>query len=52
VLEDELLMALPVVPMHSRCPQPLPVSLGDSDPTAGTGAPPVHPFASLARLKR
>lgn len=46
LLEDELLMALPLVPRHDSCPQPLTV--------AGAGladAPPPHPFAELARLR-
>lgn len=47
LVEDELLLALPVVPMHETCPQAL------SGPTADAPAEPqVHPFAALAALKR
>lgn len=52
LLEDELILALPLVPRHETCPQPLP---GAGDPAAA----PVpaaderpHPFAALAALKR
>jgi uncharacterized protein len=51
LLEDELLLALPLVPRHDACPQPLP--LGDD--TAGAASPDAeprpNPFAALARLK-
>lgn len=53
VLEDELLMALPLVPMHEVCPQPLPSSAGvlpeDSD---GALAARENPFHALSRLKK
>jgi uncharacterized protein len=58
--EDELLLALPLVPRHASCPQPLPLAAGDeaaaqppADP-AGSEGPEVkpHPFAALAALKR
>lgn len=44
LLEDELLLALPLVPRHEVCPEPLPRSAGEAEPTA-------HPFAALAALK-
>lgn len=47
--EDELLLALPLVPRHDSCPQPLPREPGPTDVAAAT-AP--HPFAALAALKR
>jgi uncharacterized protein len=49
LVEDELLLALPLVPRHEVCPQPLvaPVSQGDAEASA-----PPHPFAALARLRR
>lgn len=50
LLEDELLLALPLVPRHDICPVPLnaPVAEGEtSEPEARA-----HPFASLAALKR
>jgi uncharacterized protein len=46
--EDELILALPLVPRHDACPEPLPQAKAD----AGAEAPPPHPFAALARLPR
>lgn len=61
LVEDELLLAAPLVPMHAACPRPLPLAAGD---TLGTGEPGAtgelaaggepakpHPFAALAALK-
>ena len=48
LIEDELLLALPLIPRHDVCPEPLPVST-DVDVVA---APAEHPFAALAALKR
>jgi len=48
LVEDELLLALPLVPRHEVCPQPLP--MGDGDGDEEEGAP--NPFAALAALKR
>lgn len=57
LLEDELILSLPLVPRHDSCPQPLPVPLGD--PGAAAGPSPAapegdrpHPFAALARLRK
>ncbi len=53
LLEDELLMALPLVPMHETCPVPVVMhasTLGIA-PDADDN-PPVHPFAALAKLKK
>lgn len=52
LIEDELLLALPLVPRHEEgaCPQPLPMASGADD-----GAEPAdreHPFAALAQLKK
>lgn len=47
LVEDELLLALPLVPRHETCPQPLP--LAQAAPTDGEDRP--HPFAALAALK-
>jgi len=51
LVEDELLLALPLVPMHALCPQALPtvagMLAGDELP-----APAPHPFAALAGLQR
>ncbi len=61
LVEDELIMALPIVPRHEACPQPLvvadqassseapPVS-GESDGGQEPGRP--NPFAVLGALKR
>lgn len=54
LVEDELLLALPLVPMHETCPDPL-VAV---DKVAGTPACAddepgrAHPFAALQALKR
>lgn len=63
LLEDELILALPLVPRHESCPRPLPMVSGeapgvDERGEAGTVAadgdepPRPHPFAALAALKR
>ena len=49
VLEDELLMSLPLVPMHDTCPEPVP--LVDPASLSDTPEERPHPFAQLARLK-
>jgi len=47
LLEDELILALPIVPRHDSCPQPLPIQpAAEADEEA---AP--HPFAALAALR-
>lgn len=48
LLEDELILALPLVPMHETCPEPLAAPAGDEPP--GEERP--NPFAALAALKR
>lgn len=53
VLEDELLMELPLVPLHETCP--VPVVMQASDPMVGPaeGEPERrNPFAELAKLKK
>ena len=53
VLEDELLMELPLVPLHETCP--VPVVMSASDPLVGPeGGEPErkNPFAGLAKLKK
>jgi uncharacterized protein len=52
LVEDELILALPLVPRHEDCPQPLPLSAGlvdagDAGDAAATEVAP-HPFAALA----
>lgn len=48
LVEDELLLALPLVPRHEVCPEPLPMEAAADE--AQEPAP--HPFAALAGLKR
>jgi uncharacterized protein len=48
LVEDELLLALPLVPRHDVCPEPLPRAFVDDDPRVA----PEHPFAALAALKQ
>lgn len=53
VVEDELLMALPLVPMHETCPQAPVFSAGEAElalPEDDAEKP--HPFAALAQLKK
>jgi uncharacterized protein len=50
LVEDELLLALPLVPMHDQCPRRLPMSAGklagEADPQ-----PARSPFAALTSFK-
>jgi uncharacterized protein len=48
LIEDELLLALPLVPRHEVCPEPLLAE--ETDPPPAEESP--HPFAALAALKR
>lgn len=50
LIEDELLMGLPLVPMHAVCPVAVQLSAGDIDAPAAEAERP-HPFAALAALK-
>ena len=53
LIEDELLMALPLVPRHEpECPAPVQLSAQDAgfEPAAASDRP--HPFAALAQLKQ
>ena len=51
LVEDELLLALPLVPMHVECPTRPPMSVENtSEDEVSARAP--HPFAVLAGLKR
>jgi uncharacterized protein len=51
LVEDELLLALPLVPRHEQCPQPLHV-LGQVDEEEAEAPERENPFAALARLRR
>ena len=50
LVEDELLMAMPMVPMHDVCPEPQVFAAQDPDFELQEAAAP-HPFAALASLK-
>ncbi len=50
LIEDELLMGLPLVPMHETCPGPVRLSAGEGDAGQEAGGA-VHPFAALAALR-
>jgi uncharacterized protein len=50
LVEDELLLTLPIVPMHEQCPAPLLTAAPNE--AAADAAPAVHPFAALAAWKR
>ena len=49
LVEDELLMALPVSPKHEKCPGDLKLSAADADFETAAERP--SPFAKLAQLK-
>ncbi len=51
LLEDELLMALPLVPMHDACPAAPVMRAGDDTLAAPAGDKP-NPFAVLSQLKK
>lgn len=50
LVEDELLLALPLVPRHEVCPNPLPVPVPVDGPDEGEQRQ--TPFAALASLRR
>lgn len=50
LIEDELLLALPLVPRHEVCPEPVYLSAQDTDFDRESGER-THPFAALSRLK-
>lgn len=50
LVEDELILALPIVPRHAECPAPLPLAAADPEVAADDARP--NPFAALAALKR
>lgn len=49
LIEDELLLALPLVPRHATCPVPLALAIEPDLPSEDARP---HPFAALAALKR
>lgn len=50
LVEDELLMALPVVPKHEVCPEPVKLQVADPDFVEEAAEKP-NPFALLEQLK-
>jgi uncharacterized protein len=50
LVEDELILALPLVPRHDACPQPLRAPVDDA--ARAEVEPAAHPFAVLAPLRR
>ena len=50
LVEDELLMALPVVPLHDACPVPVGAALADPD-FQSASEDRKNPFAALAQLR-
>lgn len=52
LLEDELLMALPLVPMHETCPVGVPTASAGSPDDAAQAPERPNPFQALAQLKR
>ena len=51
LIEDELLMALPMVPMHDECPAPVQLSAGEAE-FAQANTAKINPFAALAQLQQ
>ena len=51
LIEDELLMALPVVPKHDECPAPVSLASSDEDFEEANAEKP-NPFAALADLRK
>lgn len=52
LIEDELILALPIVPRHATCPKPLPRPVSDSAQEEHDGTGRENPFAALAVLKQ
>lgn len=50
LIEDELLMSLPVVPRHGECPEQVPMEVVGEDFEAASAEKP-NPFAALASLR-
>lgn len=54
LVEEELLLAAPLVPLHEVCPHPIPLAAGDALGRRGEAVAPLprpHPFEALAALK-
>ena len=51
LIEDELLMSLPVVPKHDECPSAVPLASSDDDFEEANAEKP-NPFAALTDLRK
>jgi uncharacterized protein len=51
LLEDELILALPLVPRHATCPEPLLAPAGGEPEGMPDEEPAPNPFAVLAALR-
>ncbi|SDM18607.1 uncharacterized protein SAMN05428957_10348 [Oryzisolibacter propanilivorax] len=51
LIEDELILALPLVPRHDECPVDIPMASSDDDFEAANEAAP-NPFAALVGLRK
>ena len=49
LIEDELILNLPIVPRHTQCPEPLPMSAGEDEVGPAEAE---QPFAKLASMLR
>jgi uncharacterized protein len=52
LIEDEIVLALPLVPRHDTCPRTLRTSVGEEELAASTPEEVKHPFAALAQLRK
>ncbi|MDP4299830.1 YceD family protein [Leptothrix discophora] len=52
LIEDEVLLALPIVPRHETCPKPVPVTFEADVADAEDAEARPNPFAKLAVLKK
>ena len=50
LIEDELILSLPLVPLHPVCPEKVPMSAADPDFEVASERP--NPFGVLAGLKK
>ena len=51
LIEDELLLDLPLVPRHEECPVEIKMSVGEDELQESASPPAVNPFAALANFK-
>ena len=51
LIEDEILMGLPIAPMHGSCPEPVKLQVADPD-FADEAEEAANPFAVLLQLKK